>query len=218
MSRAGSEIEDRPRWHGSTAGERSAQRRRRLLDAGFRLLGGEGAAAVSVRAVARNSGLSPRYFYESFPDRDALLLAVWDDQYANVGARVEAAIAEAPPDFPARMRAALDAAAAWLEEDPMRSRAMLLETIAEARLRMHARRRLPELVLQTAMASVGGHALDDVTPKKLSVTVTAASGAIVNLFLEWASDGLDVTRRELVDSVLEVVSAIMATALTTSRP
>lgn len=213
MSSAGSEVDERPRWHGSTADERCARRRRQLLDAGFHLLGTQGAAAVTVRAVARHSSLSPRYFYESFPDREALLLAVWDDQYAAVSGRVETAIADAPQDFLGRMRAALDAAAAWLEQDPLRTRAMLLETISDARLRLHARRRLPELVLRTAMRSVDGGALDSLPEKKLATTVTATSGAIVNLFLEWGSGGLPVGRDELVDSVLDVVTAIVSAAI-----
>lgn len=213
MSSAGSDIDERPRWHGSTADERCARRRRQLLDAGFRLLGTEGAAAVTVRAVARQSGLSPRYFYESFPDRETLLLAVWDDQYVAVSDRVEDAIACAPQDFLGRMRAALDAAAAWLEQDPLRTKAMLLETISDTRLRLHARRKLPELVLETAVRAVGGQGLDSLPEKKLKTTVTATSGAIVNLFLEWGSGDLDVNREELVDSVLDVVTAIVSSAL-----
>jgi len=41
-------------------------------------LGTSGTGDVSVRGVCAEAGLGPRYFYEQFPDRDALLLAVAD--------------------------------------------------------------------------------------------------------------------------------------------
>ncbi|HET7689856.1 MAG TPA: TetR family transcriptional regulator [Nocardioidaceae bacterium] len=212
MSRTGGVTDDAPRWHGSTADERQTQRRRQLLDAGFQLLGTEGAAAVSVRAVTRVSGLSPRYFYESFSDRDELLIAVWEEQYDEVRAVVDAAITVAPDDFLARMRAALLVTLGWLREVPERGRAMLAETLAEELLRRHARRRLPELVLDTAVQS-GGTLWAGDTPAKVEVAVVALSGAIVNLFLEWSGGALDVTDEELVDSIVELAAAALATAL-----
>jgi AcrR family transcriptional regulator len=204
--------QDSPRWHGSTADERQTQRRRQLVDAGFQLLGTEGASAVTVRAVTRVSGLSPRYFYESFPDRDTLLIAVWEEQYAEVRAVVDAAIAAAPDDFLARMRAALLVTAQWLRENPARAKAMLSETLAEGLLRKHARRRLPELVLDTAVQS-GGGLLQGVDPARVELAVVALSGAIVNLFLEWSGGALKVTDEELVDTVVQLAAATLATAL-----
>lgn len=203
---------DAPRWHGSTADERQSQRRRQLVDAGFHLLGTEGAAAVTVRAVTRVSGLSPRYFYESFPDRDSLLIAVWEEQYADVRAVVDSAIAAAPDDFLARMRAALLVTALWLRENPARGRAMLAETLAEELLRKHARRRLPELVLDTAVRS-GGGLLDGADPHRVEVAVLALSGAIVNVFLEWSAGALQVTEDQLVDTIVQLAASALATAL-----
>lgn len=205
-------AEGEPRWHGSTADERQSQRRRQLVDAGFHLLGTEGAGAVTVRAVTRVSGLSPRYFYESFPDRDALLIAVWEEQYAEVRSVVDEAVAAAPDDFLARMRAALLVTARWIRENPARGRAMLAETLAEELLRRHARRRLPELVLDTAMQS-GGGLLAQGDPRRIELAVTALSGAIVNLFLEWSGGALKVTDEELVDTIVELAAASLGALL-----
>src|SRR5271155_3027319 len=66
------------RWAGTTLDARQAARREQLIEAGFALLGEQGASAVTVRGVTRTARLSERYFYESFSDRDALLLAVHD--------------------------------------------------------------------------------------------------------------------------------------------
>lgn len=53
-------------------------RRRRLLEVGFELLGGQRSAAVAVRSVCRHAKLIDRYFYQSFADPDELLVAVYD--------------------------------------------------------------------------------------------------------------------------------------------
>ena len=66
-------------WGGTTLDERRAARRRQLVETGLDLLGGEATGAVSVRAACRGAQLTERYFYESFEDRDALVLAVYEE-------------------------------------------------------------------------------------------------------------------------------------------
>src|SRR5947209_17600727 len=96
-------------YGGVEAGERQASRRKRLLEAGLDLLGREGWHAFTVRAVCARAKLGPRYFYESFPDRDALMVAILD-QLAQEGAgRALAAVAAAPEHDRAKPRAAIDA-------------------------------------------------------------------------------------------------------------
>jgi AcrR family transcriptional regulator len=65
-------------YRGRSPEQRVAERRERLLAAGLDLWSELGWSGVSVRGVCARSGLTDRYFYESFADRDALLLAVFD--------------------------------------------------------------------------------------------------------------------------------------------
>ena len=95
-------------WKGIPADRRREERRRRLLDAGFDLLGREGWAATSVRAVCRAAGLSSRYFYESFADLDALVVAIFDEVVAQTTSRILGAIADAPRSTRAAARAAVE--------------------------------------------------------------------------------------------------------------
>ena len=60
----------RGRWSGVPLEDRQARRRGDLVGAGIPLLGNENGPAVTVRAVCRGAGLTERYFYESFGDRD----------------------------------------------------------------------------------------------------------------------------------------------------
>nr|WP_281373647.1 TetR/AcrR family transcriptional regulator [Haloechinothrix aidingensis] len=49
-----------------------------MIDAALEIWQEHGWAAVSMRGVCAQAGLIDRYFYESFADRDELLVAVWD--------------------------------------------------------------------------------------------------------------------------------------------
>nr|BFE80268.1 hypothetical protein GCM10020093_028690 [Planobispora longispora] len=71
--------------------------------------------------------LNDRYFYESFTDLDALLLAVVDDQAAR-GTAVILAAASAPPHrLRARARAVVEAIVDFLSADPRRGRVLAHE-------------------------------------------------------------------------------------------
>lgn len=83
-----------PRAYGGvSAAERTAVRRASLLESCRSVIGREGVAAVTVEAVCAESALGKRYFYESFPARDDLLLAVADEFYTGLLDRMKATIA-----------------------------------------------------------------------------------------------------------------------------
>src|SRR3954453_16049289 len=86
-------------YRGVQARDRVAERRRRLLDAGLDLLGGsDGPPDLTVRAVCAEAGVTARYFYESFTDKDDLGAAVVDQVIADIAATTQAAVAAAPRD------------------------------------------------------------------------------------------------------------------------
>src|ERR1700757_1777937 len=89
--------------------QRVAVRRDALVHAGLELLGGEGLQATSVRAVCTSAGLTARYFYESFENLDALLIAVFDAIVAELAERVVAAALAAPEQAGAKAQAAIRA-------------------------------------------------------------------------------------------------------------
>ena len=81
-------------YGGKTAQERAAERRTRLLDAGLQLFGTAGYAATTIEAICGEAGLNPRYFYEQFETREALLRAVYERGVEQVLQQVVAAIAD----------------------------------------------------------------------------------------------------------------------------
>jgi AcrR family transcriptional regulator len=84
-------------YRGVEAADRVAERRRRFLDAGLDILGSDtGLSELTVRGICRQAGLTLRYFYESFTDKDDLVAAVFDWVIADIAATTQAAVTAAP--------------------------------------------------------------------------------------------------------------------------
>ena len=80
--------EARPYHHGDLS--------RALILAGRRILEKEGPAALSLRAVAREAGVSPAAPYHHFKDKGDLLAAVASEGWHELGEAIVAARSEAP--------------------------------------------------------------------------------------------------------------------------
>ncbi|MEO8812983.1 MAG: TetR/AcrR family transcriptional regulator [Caulobacteraceae bacterium] len=78
----------RPYHHGDLS--------RALIQAGRRILEAEGPSALSLRAVAREAGVSPAAPYHHFKDKTDLLEAVAQEGWSELGAAIAEARAHAP--------------------------------------------------------------------------------------------------------------------------
>jgi AcrR family transcriptional regulator len=96
-------------YGGRTMDERRAERREKLLDAAVELFGTTGYAGTTIESLCRQAGLNPRYFYEQFDSREALLGAVYDRHVETVRAAVVAALEGAPADARGRLETGLRA-------------------------------------------------------------------------------------------------------------
>ena len=103
-----------------TARERvRAQISREITDIARAQLAADGAAALSLRAVARDMGMVSSAIYRYFASRDELLTALIIDGYNAIGQAVEDADAKCPrDDYPGRWQAACRAARAWALAHP----------------------------------------------------------------------------------------------------
>lgn len=81
--------------------ERRRARYERLLAVGVDMLGSSDGPSLGVRGACRAAGLTERYFYESFADRDQYVRNV----YAHVGELARATIADAVGHARGRERA-----------------------------------------------------------------------------------------------------------------
>ncbi|GEL18935.1 TetR/AcrR family transcriptional regulator [Pseudonocardia asaccharolytica] len=96
-----------------------AELTREITEAARRQLATEGAAALSLRAVARELGMASSAVYRYFPSRDELITRLIVEAYDTLGAAVEEAEAAAPrADLRARFRTACRAVRTWALAHP----------------------------------------------------------------------------------------------------
>jgi AcrR family transcriptional regulator len=194
-------------YRGVSAEARRADRRARLIEAGLDLLGEHGWTGTTVRGVCAEAGLTERYFYESFADREALLLAIFDRVAAEAAEAVLAAVEAAPHDARAKARAAIEAFVEMLTDDPRRARAILVESVGsevgEAR-RREAIRSFAALVADQATRFYGPGAL---APDDAALTAMALVGGLAELLVSWLEGELAVPRERLIDHCTELFVA-----------
>lgn len=203
------------RYGGRAADARVTERRAQLVAAGVELLGTGGTGAATMRAVVRAAKLSPRYYYESFPDQERFVTAVYDAAAERVQQAALAALdevgADRTADAAARLRAAFGAAAALFEDDPRLGRIMFRETLVDAGLRRHAVTAIEPLLRAFAgrVLHDSGARLREDAAADLDLAARAAAGVLVVLFLDWLDGRLDVGRERLVDYCADVTLRIL---------
>src|SRR5579875_2709760 len=101
-----------------TAEQREAGRRARLIDTAIELMGTRGAADATVTAVCATSGVTSRYFYQHFADRDALLRAVAERLRTTIQEAILKAIPEGSSTPEALAQAPIRALLTMMGDDP----------------------------------------------------------------------------------------------------
>jgi len=172
-------------YGGVSAEERRADRRRRLLAAGRATWGASGIAEVTVRGVSAAAGLQPRYFYEHFAGREALVEAVADEVRAELfDALVTSALGE-EGDLEARLRAALTAFFGMIAADPsihaiMRTDLAVIPGLE--RRRVESLDMVAELILRHGATDPGQVPVAGVAPRRVA---RFAAGGVNHLLESW---------------------------------
>jgi AcrR family transcriptional regulator len=194
-------------YRGVSAEQRRAERRGRLLEAGLDLLGSEGWAATTVRGVCARAGLTERYFYESFKDREALLVAVYDDIVGEAARVVLQAVEAAPHDEREKSRAAIAAFVDLMTNDPRKGRVAFVEAMGSEALmarRLETLRAFARLIAQQAREFYGPSA---VTAADAQLTAQLLVGGVAETLIAWLGGELDVSRERLVEHSAELFVA-----------
>ena len=115
-------------YGGQSSGERQAERQERLIWAAVATYGEQGFRHTTVADVCRTAGLTPRYFYESFANSEALLIAAYEAVTRIALETVQAAASELDDAEPeTRLEAMLSAYYALLREKPAAARVFVTE-------------------------------------------------------------------------------------------
>jgi len=187
----------RGRWSGVPLEDRQALRRDELVAAGTQLLGGESGPAATVRAACRQAGLTERYFYESFADRDEFVRAVYDD----VCSRAMTALMSATTP-----REAVERFVALMVDDPVRGRVLLLAPAVEPVLVASGAEWMPSFIdlLQHKLTQIAD-------PVRRKMIATSLIGGLTALFTAYLNGRLAATREQFIDYCVEMLLSRAAT-------
>jgi AcrR family transcriptional regulator len=179
------------RWSGVPIEDRQALRRDELVAAGVSLLGHEGGPALTVRAVCRATGLTERYFYESFTERDEFVRAVYDDVCASAMATLTSATTP---------REAVERFVALMVDDPVRGRVLLLAPQVEPVLVRSGAEWMPRFIdlVQRKLTTISDPVLQN-------MVATGLMGALTGLFTAYLNGGLSATRDEFIDYCVNLI-------------
>jgi AcrR family transcriptional regulator len=181
----------RGRWSGVPLEDRQALRREDLIAAGVGLLGSEGGPALTVRAVCKAAGLTERYFYESFSDRDQFVGAVYDDVCAKAMSTLSSSTTA---------RDAVERFVALMVDDPTRGRVLLLAPAVEPVLTQSGADWMPSFIelLQHKLTRIADPAVQ-------AMVATGLIGALTTLFTAYLNGRLAATREQFIDYCVDML-------------
>ncbi|MDG3008837.1 TetR/AcrR family transcriptional regulator [Rhodococcus sp. D2-41] len=186
---------------GATLEVRQAARRRDLLAAGIALLGDPAGPAVTVRAVCRRAGLTERYFYESFADRDEFVRSVYDEVGARAQDVLVGAVSRGGHGSRERATAAVEAFVALMVDQPEMGRVLLLTPLTESALNGRGMALMPAFVTLVHDQLSG---VPDADEKQM--TAIGVVGALSSLFIALLDGTIGAPRERFVAHCVELVA------------
>ncbi|MEO6794505.1 MAG: TetR/AcrR family transcriptional regulator [Mycobacterium sp.] len=199
-------------YGGISAVDRRAERRGRLLAAGRRIWGESGLGEVTVRGVCSAAGLIPRYFYEQFASRDALVFAVSDDVRDQLlEALVTAGVGD-PGTLTDKLRSALTAFLDHIAADPHIHRIATSDLSGVPGLsehRAHILDMITDLIVAQAPAVLDGQALAPAQLRRGALFMVGGVNQIIESWLDAPTETTTELAAVCADLCVAVVRSIM---------
>lgn len=195
----------------ATAEERRAERRDRLIEAGYDVLASEGTARTTMKAIRIRSGLTERYFYESFKDCSELLTTLVDQVGRELRTAVLDAVSTAPNDLYSMSHAATSALVGLLAKDPRKAR-VYREATRGGQIKASKTAYVESLAkdLVKLLQKIPSLQAEHLRPK-LYATEVMLLFAVSETTAVWLDGDIDLTREQLIDQFAKVCAAAVCT-------
>lgn len=192
-------------YRGLSQEERRADRRARLVAAAIAVYGERGYHQATVKAVCEAAGLTERYFYESFPNSEALLIDSFNAIIYSVLGEITRAAREAGRGRIARSRAMLHAYFASLQREPQSARVFLVEIRGVSRA--------VDQAFDTALRAVGREVARIVAAPGApedELLQAGVVGGVIHIALRWIDNGYAPDIESVVDTALRLGNVLSA--------
>ncbi|MGJ6122548.1 TetR/AcrR family transcriptional regulator [Mycolicibacterium sp. Y3] len=205
-------VEGQRSYGGISADERTARRRRQLLDAGLEIFGSTGYRAATVRQVCRVAKVADRYFYDQFRTMEDLLVAV----YQECVDRLEDSIAvpiQTAGSVEEMARLGLESFLAAVQDDPRLARVVWFEVLGVSpqveTTYLSRMARFGDLLITAAPAPFA------VVPELRPLVAGAVIGGISHVVMTWLASGFAAPRAD-VATALELFLTSVASGTVTA--
>jgi AcrR family transcriptional regulator len=197
------------RYRGVAGVERRAERRARLIQAGMQVFGTEGYHGGTVRAVCAAAGLTERYFYESFANREELLRAIYSHLIDELRSRIDALpphLSDRPED---RARPSLTVYFDLIGSNPAAARILLFEILGVSdevdRLYRNATHGFALLLLQSTQPLLPAPLKAGLDHELIADGLV---GAVIHIALRWVLSGYRQSREQVVDCCVAILATV----------
>jgi AcrR family transcriptional regulator len=200
-----------------SADERRAERLSSLKEACLGLIGETGVASITAEGVSGRAGLTKRYFYESFSDRDALLYAVMDEFFTDVRAEMLDALAGGGGTPAYRAHTIARILIETLERDRRRAR-LYIESAGQPTLRTRREQAYAAFVdLLLDMVSSGpdkdgGRTLNSSTEQRRTVAALIVVAGTTQAAISWLQGNFELQRQNVIDEIARMIIAAVRPA------
>ena len=185
-------------WRGVSPEQRIAERRERLLEAALEVFSARTFRGSKVRDICSEAGLTERYFYESFRNKEALLGALADRIVTDFVAAAAPSIALAATDIDAAIHDGVRDFVASLTDDPRRARILFIESVGVSAAAETKRRAviasLVEVVRGATEQAFGAWVRDSV---EVELIARSLIGAASELLVAYVREELPLDQDEL---------------------
>lgn len=190
-------------YRGQSQEQRRAERRTRLIAAAISVYGERGYNGATVKGVCEAAGLTERYFYESFPNSEALLIDCFHAVTATVMGEILQAGQAAGRNKMARSRAMLHAYFAALQRESRKARVFLVEIRGVSTA--------VDAAFDAALRAIGHEVARMVAPSGAvedELLQAGVVGGVIHIALRWIENGYQPPIEQAVDSALRLGSVL----------
>ena len=189
-------------YGGIDARERKAARRETFVEAGLEAFGTIGYARSTIADICKEAGLTQRYFYESFKDKEALLVAVYRKLIGDI--EEDARIIFDQPDISLddKGRKMLQTFYQRFKDNPRRAQVQLFEVLGVSPL-VDSEYRAGMIKLSDWCKIIANTIFPEFPSPHGEQTVifTGMAGAIIQIAHQWVLDGMKMEVEEIVDQI-----------------
>ena len=196
-------------YGGVKANLREEERRKKLIEAGLEAFGTRGYVKTNIKMICGIAGLTERYFYESFRNKEDLLCAVYRE-LIDEGQRDSVAALEDSDGLPLETAfRALRMFYQRFQHDPRRAQIQLFEILGVSqnidKEYQNAMRLLADIV-RLFLCKVFPHIHEEILKK--SMIPTGLAGSIIMIAHEWVLGGFVTPLDDIISQCTDLFVAV----------